>query len=112
MVVYGCGNVSLDIICRVRQENAFYRYKRIICGRLKAKTVLEKALLKEKNLKVLNEIKKAILKSKSPSCGYINSKDKSCITMKKDKHGFTAQLFVENGIKIYTEQDIENLDIS
>ena len=53
--------------------------------------------------------KKAILKAKSPSCGkgLIYDGSFSHIIIKGD--GIAAKLLMENGITIYTENEIENL---
>jgi uncharacterized protein YbbK (DUF523 family) len=52
--------------------------------------------------------KKAILKSKSPSCG--KSRYDGTFTHKLiDEYGITAQLLINNGIKVYTEEEIDNL---
>jgi len=53
-------------------------------------------------------IQKAILKSKSPSCGYNKIYDG---TFKKNiikGNGVTTELLIKNGIKIYTEEDISS----
>ena len=54
----------------------------------------------------LYNIKEAILKSRSPSCGYGEIRDGSFsrTTIKGD--GFTAKLLKNNGINIITEEDI------
>lgn len=54
--------------------------------------------------KILN-IKKAILKSKSPSCGYKKVYDGTFSGKLKEGSGFAAQLLLDNGIKVYTEDD-------
>ena len=54
-------------------------------------------------------IKKAILKSKSPSCGkgliYDGSFSKTLI----NGNGITAELLINNGIEVYTENEIDQL---
>lgn len=51
-------------------------------------------------------IKKAILKSKSPSCGYNKIYDGSFKKNIIKGNGVTAELLIKNGIKIYTEEDV------
>ncbi|UZQ49322.1 DUF523 domain-containing protein [Clostridium kluyveri] len=53
-------------------------------------------------------IKKAILKSKSPSCGYNKIYDGSFKKNIIKGNGVTAELLIKNGIKIYTEGDISS----
>lgn len=48
-------------------------------------------------------IKEAILKSRSPSCGYGEIYDGTFSGRKKEGNGFTAELFIKHGITIYTE---------
>jgi uncharacterized protein YbbK (DUF523 family) len=47
----------------------------------------------------------AILKSKSPSCGYGKIYDGSFSGVLVDGNGVTAALFLKNGIKVITEKD-------
>lgn len=49
--------------------------------------------------------KSAILKSKSPSCGYGKIYDGSFTGKKIIGNGVTAELFLKNGIKVYTEEE-------
>ena len=49
----------------------------------------------------------AILKAKSPSCGYGQVYDGTFSSVLVDGNGITAQLFTENGIDIITEKDFE-----
>ncbi len=49
--------------------------------------------------------KSAILKSKSPSCGYGKIYDGSFTGKKIVGNGVTAELFLRNGIKVYTEEE-------
>lgn len=51
-------------------------------------------------------IKKAIMKSKSPSCGYNKIYDGTFSHRIIKGDGVTAKLFLDNGIKIFTEEDI------
>ena len=50
----------------------------------------------------------AILKSKSPSCGCDKIYDGSFTGTLTDNDGVTAALFRQHGIKIITEEDLEN----
>ena len=50
-------------------------------------------------------IKKAILKERSPSCGYKQIYDGSFTHTLINGSGVTAQLLKQNGIKVYTEED-------
>ena len=50
----------------------------------------------------------AILKSKSPSCGCGKIYDGSFTGNLTDSNGVTAALFRRHGIKIMTEEDLEN----
>jgi Uncharacterized conserved protein len=55
-------------------------------------------------------IKKAILKSYSPSCGsekIYNGKFDGTLT---DGYGVTAKLLLENGIEIFTENDLDKIE--
>lgn len=56
--------------------------------------------------KTLN-IKTAILKSKSPSCGLGKIYDGSFSGKLIDGNGITAQLLINNGIKVFTENEID-----
>ncbi|MFT4104523.1 MAG: DUF523 domain-containing protein [Lacrimispora sp.] len=53
--------------------------------------------------------KKAILKERSPSCGYKTVYDGTFSGTKIPGSGVTARLLAENGILVYGESDIENL---
>lgn len=66
----------------------------------------------EEVLKIAKEIeaKTAILKAKSPSCGFGKIYDGTFSGAKRDGNGITAELLKRNGIKVYTEEDIENID--
>lgn len=50
----------------------------------------------------------AILKSRSPSCGFGEIYDGSFSGKKKKGNGFTAELLSLNGIKVYTEENLPN----
>lgn len=51
--------------------------------------------------------KKAILKAKSPSCGCGLVYDGTFSGNKIKGNGVTAELFIENGIKVITEEELE-----
>ncbi len=51
-------------------------------------------------------IKTAVMKSRSPSCGYKKIYDGTFTSTITDGNGITAELFLKNGIKILTEDDI------
>lgn len=53
----------------------------------------------------------AILKAKSPSCGKGEVYDGSFSGKLTPGNGITAQLLMENGLKIYTENDIGGADL-
>lgn len=52
-------------------------------------------------------IKKAVLKSKSPSCGCGKIYDGTFTGVLVDGYGKAAELLKENGIEVCTEQDLE-----
>ncbi len=54
-------------------------------------------------------IRKAILKSKSPSCGCGLIHDGSFTGAMINGNGLTADLLIKSGIEVYTEQQIEEL---
>ncbi|MDO5708080.1 MAG: DUF523 domain-containing protein [Andreesenia angusta] len=54
-----------------------------------------------------NNIEKALLKSKSPSCGCGKIYDGSFKRKLIIGNGITAKLFIENGIEVLTEEDID-----
>ncbi len=57
----------------------------------------------------LQNIDTAILKQKSPSCGVGKIYDGSFSGIIIEGNGVTAQLLIDNNIKVYSEEDIENL---
>lgn len=67
----------------------------------------------EEALKIANSVgaKVAILKSKSPSCGFGEIYDGTFSGKKVKDNGITANLFKENGIKIFTEKDLDSIDL-
>lgn len=61
-------------------------------------------------IKLLN-IKNAILKQNSPSCGCGRIYDGTHSGRLIPGNGITAKLLLENGIKIITEDDLENISL-
>lgn len=63
----------------------------------------------EKTLKVAKAVcaKKAILKSKSPSCGCGLIYDGTFSGKLVEGNGLTAELLIQNGIEVCTENDLE-----
>ena len=60
----------------------------------------------------LNKIKDCefvILKTKSPSCGYKKIYDGSFTGKLIDGNGIFAQLCISNNIKVFTEEDLDNI---
>ena len=57
----------------------------------------------------LYNVKKAVLKTKSPSCGYEEIYDGSFSGKVIKGNGKTADLIIKNDIKIYNENEIEEL---
>lgn len=53
-----------------------------------------------------NNCKWAILKSKSPSCGYGKVYNGCFDGNKINGNGVTAELLIQNGIKVFTEKDL------
>lgn len=53
----------------------------------------------------------AVLKERSPSCGKNYIYDGSFCGNKLEGSGVTAELLARNGIKIFTEENIENMEI-
>ncbi|QZY53688.1 DUF523 domain-containing protein [Crassaminicella profunda] len=54
-------------------------------------------------------IKKAILQSRSPSCGYGRIYDGTFNGTLKEGNGLVAELLIKNGIKVYTENELERI---
>jgi uncharacterized protein YbbK (DUF523 family) len=54
-----------------------------------------------------NDIKKAILKARSPSCGYGQIYDGTFSGKLIMGNGFTAELLIENKIEVFTENDLK-----
>lgn len=63
----------------------------------------------EETLKIakLNKIKKAILKSNSPSCGFGKVYDGTFSKTLTDGNGITAELLIKNGIEIKNENNFD-----
>lgn len=58
----------------------------------------------------LNEgIKVALMKSKSPSCGNLQTYDGTFTQTLVDKPGMTAKLLMENGIEVFNETQLKEL---
>lgn len=53
-------------------------------------------------------IKIAVLKSKSPSCGCGEIYDGSFTGNKIKGNGITAEVFIRNGIRVFTEEEIDD----
>ncbi len=64
------------------------------------------SLAKKKAEKLKEEIELAVLKAKSPSCGSGKIYDGSFSGKLSAGNGIFAQLLMENGIKVITEEDI------
>ena len=58
-----------------------------------------------------NNCKIAILKAKSPSCGKGKIYDGTFTRTLIDGNGVTAELLQKNGIKVYTEEEIDLLQL-
>ena len=56
-------------------------------------------------------IKKAILQSKSPSCGYGFIYDGTFSSKLIEGNGLTTELLIENDIKVYTENNLDMLGV-
>lgn len=54
--------------------------------------------------------KAAILKAKSPSCGCGDIYDGTFSSTKIKGNGVTAELLIRSGIKVYTEENIEEIE--
>ena len=62
-----------------------------------------------KELAINHNIKKALLKAKSPSCGYKKIYDGSFSHIVIEGNGVATKMLLELGISIYTEDDIRLL---
>ena len=58
---------------------------------------------------IANDIKKALLKDGSPSCGVSTIYDGTFSGSKIEGSGVTAKLLKEFGVKVYSENDIDEL---
>lgn len=56
-----------------------------------------------------NDCKIAILKAKSPSCGKGKIYDGTFSRTLTERDGVTAELLAQNGIAVYTEEEVESL---
>ncbi|WP_088227449.1 DUF523 domain-containing protein [Desulfosporosinus sp. FKB] len=54
-------------------------------------------------------INTAILKARSPSCGFGQVYDGTFSRTLLNGNGFTAKLLLDNGIRVYTEEDFKNV---
>ena len=61
-------------------------------------------------LACLNRVKIAILKSRSPSCGSGLIYDGTFTGNKVPGNGVCAELLKKNGIRVYTEEEIDSID--
>lgn len=68
----------------------------------------EKGAQEVLNLCKKYNIKKAILKSGSPSCGYGKIYDGTFSGNKIDGNGITTELLLENGIEVISSKEFEN----
>ena len=68
-----------------------------------------KGALKALELAKLHGCKKAILKAKSPSCGKGVIYDGTFNHMKVNGNGVACQLLLDNGISVFTEDELEKL---
>lgn len=64
------------------------------------------------NIAKLMNIKKAILKSRSPSCGYGKIYYGSFTKTLKNGNGFTTELLLDNGIEIINEELLRDIKIN
>lgn len=68
----------------------------------------------EKTLGIIKAagIKKAILQSRSPSCGYGMVYDGKFSGKLIEGNGVVAELLMKNGIEVYTENDLDKLNLN
>ena len=59
----------------------------------------------------LNQVDFAILKAKSPSCGKGRIYDGTFTGGMRDGNGVTVQLLIDNGIPVYSENDLSDMPI-
>ena len=64
--------------------------------------------LKTKQIAEIINAKYAILQSRSPSCGYLKVYDGSFSGKFKAGNGFTTQMLLDIGVKVFTEQQLED----
>ena len=120
----------MDILC----ENEIYSFCPEVAGGLGIPRVKAEIVSIEKPFKVLNEeneditinfllgakkaldicieenIKVALLKSKSPSCGNKQIYDGTFSSNLIEGQGLTAKLLEENGIKVFNENELKELN--
>jgi len=53
----------------------------------------------------------AILKARSPSCGYSQIYDGTFSGTKRTGNGVTAELLLSKGIKVFTEENLDEVDL-
>lgn len=53
----------------------------------------------------------AILKARSPSCGLFEIYDGTFSGTKRQGNGVTTQLLLQNGIKVFTEENLDELEL-
>ena len=94
-ITKGTGADVLNKKAKVLDKNGNDYTEKFIVGAKKALNVA----------KTLN-IKKAILKSKSPSCGFGKTYDGTFSNKLIEGNGVTAEILSKNGIKIITEKDL------
>jgi uncharacterized protein YbbK (DUF523 family) len=94
--------------CEIVTDEAGMQKVKTKSGEDKTKEFLKGA---EKTLKLAKEhnIKIAILKSKSPSCGVNKIYDGSFSRKLVEGNGLTADLLIKNGIEVITETDLNKL---
>ncbi len=66
----------------------------------------------EASLKIIEDCDFVVLKSKSPSCGYGKIYDGSFSGKLVDGNGIFARLCLEHKIKIFTEEDLDDINSS
>jgi len=54
-------------------------------------------------------VKKAVMRSKSPSCGFGKIFDGTFSGTLVDGHGLTVEALLENGVEVYSEADVARL---
>lgn len=93
---YADGNDVLDGKARVITDDGEDVTREYLKGAKKALRICKK-----------NNIKKAILKRSSPSCGYLRTQGGVVSREKIDGNGVTAALLLRNGIEVVSEKDFD-----